>query len=165
MHPVFFGLKRAHHLSVAVARNLTCHFGLTPARFDMLLALERARPSMRQRDLRRILGVSAPTVSRMLKALESLGLVLRRKEPLTIRRADRRHRRVMLTDRGRARIRAAMRSIFGPAAASWAVECSLSPTWWSAALRRVHVNTFLWLLSTLRRSFGDIGNLEKLLPD
>jgi DNA-binding MarR family transcriptional regulator len=76
--------------------------GLTPARFDLMYAIYRSYEGwMTQATLRRALGVSAPTVSRMLRSLEELGLVFR-----TRARRDRRTREVMLTHEGRARVRA-----------------------------------------------------------
>ena len=56
---------------------------------------------MTQRELRKALGVSGPTVSRMLGSLEELGLVEREVSDL-----DRRERYVMLTNAGRALRRA-----------------------------------------------------------
>lgn len=77
MHAVFFGIKRAH-LEVVhrLARGLLKGTGLTAARFD-LMRIVCLRPGVRQVSIRWLLGVSAPTVSRMVKALEESGLLER----------------------------------------------------------------------------------------
>ncbi len=80
MDAVMFSLKRAFHKSIEAGCVLTEPFGLTPARFDLLHALvgsDRDRTTTRQCWLRRQLGVSAPTVSKMITALEQLALVVR----------------------------------------------------------------------------------------
>ena len=102
MDAIFFGLKRAHHGSLRFGRAATNEYGLTPARFDLLFALKARRDEyplpMTQHELRGILGVSAPTVSRMLRSLESLALVWRGPR-------SSRSRAVALTRRGRLLIR------------------------------------------------------------
>ena len=110
MDAMFFSLKRAHHASLRFGHEATKEFGLTPARFDLLFALKQHRDesplAMTQHELRGILGVSAPTVSRMLRSLERLALVWRGP------RAPRRSRAVGLTFRGRMLIRRATRRLF-----------------------------------------------------
>ncbi|HEX4445732.1 MAG TPA: MarR family transcriptional regulator, partial [Polyangiaceae bacterium] len=78
MHTVFFGLKRAHHATLGLTRHVLKRLGLTAARFDMLFALKPCRLGMLQSRLRRLLGVSRTTVSRMLASLEQLGLLTRK---------------------------------------------------------------------------------------
>ncbi|HTQ45353.1 MAG TPA: MarR family transcriptional regulator, partial [Polyangiaceae bacterium] len=65
-----------------MTRKPLASMGLTAARFDLLSALLTARGDRRswrvqQSDLRKTLGVTAPVVTRMLKALEAIGLVER----------------------------------------------------------------------------------------
>ena len=73
---------------------------LTAARFDLLDSLASTRRGeRRQSDLRRRLGVTAPTVSRMVKSLVALGYVTR-----TIAPEDTRQRYVTLTAEGRRRL-------------------------------------------------------------
>jgi DNA-binding MarR family transcriptional regulator len=103
MHAIFFGTKRAFHATLRILRKPLKSHGLTAARFDLLWILstscgERALQSK----LRKMLGVTAPTVSRMVKSLRALGLV-RTERGLV----DRRQRYVELTKEGLARIRAA----------------------------------------------------------
>lgn len=100
MNVLFFAFKRAHQATLRPARQIAAVHGVTPARFDMLYAISKAPFGDRQSDLRRTLGVSAPTVSRMLRALESLGLVVRRRPT-----RDTRQRIVTLTEEGAAIVR------------------------------------------------------------
>src|ERR1700712_4571942 len=78
MPPIFFSLKRTHHRALAYSRKFTNPNGLTPARFDMMYAIDQHRDSLLwQSDLRRLLGVTAATISRMVRSLEDLGYVTR----------------------------------------------------------------------------------------
>src|SRR5689334_15730236 len=78
VHAVFFEMKRAYQSSLGVTRRMLAPFGLTPARFDMLYAIRAwTWEGVRQSVVRRMLGVSPPTVSRMMEALDRLGLVTR----------------------------------------------------------------------------------------
>ena len=115
MNAVFFGAKRVFQSAVAVTRPLLQSVapGMTAARFDMMFAIAGGHyqassfhKSVRllQSQLRKMLGVSAPVVSRMLRSLEELGWV--RREPP---RGDRRQRLLELTDEGLACIRAAFK--------------------------------------------------------
>jgi len=103
MHFVLFGFKRAHQATLRVTRPILRAYGLTPARLDLLAVLHERELSyiqLFQTGVRRILGVSAPTVCRMLQALERLDLVTRARVP-----RDLRQRRVLLTDRARELLR------------------------------------------------------------
>jgi DNA-binding MarR family transcriptional regulator len=102
MHAVFFGTKRAFHATLRILRKPLKGYGLTAARFDLLWVLSQACFATRQSKLRKELGVTAPTVSRMVKSLEALGLVRTERD-----RYDRRQRCVELTKAGLATIRAA----------------------------------------------------------
>ena len=110
MHPLTFGMKRMFLRSVAINRDYTRHHHLTPARFDMLVAIRRGNSGVVQRSVRSQLDVRSPTVSRMMASLEKLGYIRRFKYP-----PDRRHRWVVLTDRGRQVIDAAQSDLtLGP---------------------------------------------------
>ena len=76
MHAVAFAFKRAHLRTTDISRRCVRRFGLTPARYDMLYAIMKCH-ARRQRDLWKMFDVSRATVSRMLIALEKLGLVRR----------------------------------------------------------------------------------------
>jgi DNA-binding MarR family transcriptional regulator len=80
MHIVMFGMNRAFHKVMEVGRELTLDFGLTPSRFNLLNALLIEGGSLRQVFLQRMLGVTAPNVSRMVTSLEALGFVVRRRD-------------------------------------------------------------------------------------
>jgi DNA-binding MarR family transcriptional regulator len=79
MHPLFFGVKRLHWLLVRAAAGLLVEkdFWITPARFDLLRVLHKHPHGLTRFKLVRLLGVSGPVVSRMLKALEAEGLLTR----------------------------------------------------------------------------------------
>ena len=84
MHQMFFGVKRVHLLNLRLSRDLLREFyGMTPARFDMLRIVhvhDVEGVSVAQASIRELLGVSGPTVSRMLKALEGLGYITRERQ-------------------------------------------------------------------------------------
>lgn len=103
MHAVFFGIKRAH-LEVVhrVSRRILKGCGLTAARFD-LMRVVCLRPGARQVSIAWLLGVSAATVSRMLRSLEEIGLVERESD-----QRDARCRVVRPTAAGRSAVAAGM---------------------------------------------------------
>ena len=96
-HRVLVTFKKVVLMAGYAARAFAKIAGLTPARLDLMLALQ-FEPAL-QRDLARDLAVTPPVVSRMLGALEELGLVVR--HALV---EDRRQRVVELTDWGRAKL-------------------------------------------------------------
>jgi DNA-binding MarR family transcriptional regulator len=156
MHAIAFGTKRAFHGFLRVTRKALASFELTAARFDLLSAvggdcLGPADSPMAQSDLRRILGVSAPVVSRMLKALEALGFVDR-----YVIDEDRRHRFVVLTAKGVAVIREARRMLLRP------MRCVVADAVCSVRVGRLdrreqafHVDALETYLGRLRHSFRD----------
>jgi DNA-binding MarR family transcriptional regulator len=97
-------LRRVALLAGKTARGLARLAGLTPARADLLIEL--GRKARTQVDLAAQLCVSPPVVSRMLVALEKLGLVER-----TRRSGDRRYKLVSITDKA-AELLERLRRIF-----------------------------------------------------
>lgn len=96
MHAIAFGLKRAFQSTLRLTRREFVALEITAARFDMLTAISRGyQRSCPQRDLRGWLGVTAATISRMLRSLEKLGYVTRERSS-----SDRRQHIVRLTARG-----------------------------------------------------------------
>lgn len=98
MHQISFMLKRCFHSALRYHRGLSLpyHPKLTPARFDLLHTIMSRGPSEQSEIVRR-LGVTAPTVSRMLRSLHALGWIQRKRSP--------RHPRaliILMTDVGRA---------------------------------------------------------------
>jgi DNA-binding MarR family transcriptional regulator len=103
MHAAMYGLKRAYWGSLGTTRKRLKEIGLTAARFDLLYVLRKNRGPLPQRRLTRILGVTHPVVSRMLKSLRLLGLTTRER-----RLCDQREWMISLTPDGRALIRKAV---------------------------------------------------------
>lgn len=160
MHAIFFGLKRAHHGTLRISRDVLARMGLTAARFDMLYAIKQRERSMLQSVLGRMLGVCRATVSRMLKSLEELGLVTRSEYP-----HDRRERAVALTKLGRWRIAYAHRHITRSGWAQLAVDSALgadgSKYHWYDRKECIAVTSLLeGLLDQLRRAFFDRARLQ-----
>jgi DNA-binding MarR family transcriptional regulator len=124
MHTIPFSLKRTFHGFLRVLRPWFHHFSLTPARFDMLYALQhRGRNCMLQSQLRRLLGVTAPTVSRMLDSLIELGFVTRHRDPV-----DGRERIITLTGQGAILLRRAIRETI-PQLSQHVVDCAFVLAW------------------------------------
>ncbi len=161
MHAIFFGLKRAHHGTLRITRDVLARMGLTAARFDMLYAIKvRHKRGMRQSALRRTLGVCRATVSRMLASLEQLGLVTRKVDSL-----DTRQRLVKLTTLGRWRIAFAHRQITRSGWAQLAVDSALgaegSKYRWYDADECVAATLLLeGMLDRLRHAFLDSAKLH-----
>ena len=85
MHSILFSQKHAYLTTLAKQREWLRGFGITPARYEMLFVISeinkwlRAEHFVYQSDVRRQLGVTAATVSKMLAALEKLGFVTRKR--------------------------------------------------------------------------------------
>jgi DNA-binding MarR family transcriptional regulator len=162
MHEIFFGTKRAFHGALRVMRKPLHSMGLTAARFDLMSALatyhaeveSRCGVRMLQSKLRRILGVSASVVSRMLQSLEALSLVTR--ERLECR--DRRQLEVSLTERGLACIRDARRALLR-AAGRLVCTAICFGKHRDPGQRFHHLATLESYLSALREYFGDGATL------
>lgn len=71
-----FLLRRAHQISAAVFEDACKDLGLTPAQFGVLTVVQ-AHPGLGQSSLARALGFDKVTVLRVLRGLESRGLVSR----------------------------------------------------------------------------------------
>ncbi len=161
MHAIFFGLKRAHHGTLRVTRDVLGRMGLTAARFDMLYAVKlRRRRGMRQSALQRALGVCRATISRMLASLEQLGLVTRKVDSL-----DRRQRLVKLTTLGRWRIAFAHRHLTRSGWAQLAVDSALCAEgskyrWWDPEECIAATSLLEGQLGLLRRAYRDRANLD-----
>jgi DNA-binding MarR family transcriptional regulator len=173
VNAILFGMKRAHHGALNFMRPLLTHLGLTAARFDLLYALPQRVGSyngLRQSTLRRRLGVSRPTVSRMLASLEELGLVRREREE-----RDRRQISVSLTQRGFDLIRRAKKVFMSGGLAQLAVDTALVAevdgqivgSRRQTKSRCLLANeTMGGLLRKIRYTFGDFAKLSyPLQPD
>jgi DNA-binding MarR family transcriptional regulator len=156
MDAIFFALKRAYHGTLRIALRAVSRTGLTAARFDMLYALLLAEGgTLYQSELRERLGVSGPTVSRMLGSLEALGYVERMRC-----QDDLRQRLVKLTLPGRMCIRRARRALMTSGLIALAVDSALSPKKWFDAIhvlaRRERLEAFL---RDIRDAFRDRATL------
>jgi DNA-binding MarR family transcriptional regulator len=156
MNAIFFGCKRAFHGCLRITRPWLSALGLTAARFDMLTAIARFPVGPFQRDLRSMLGVTAPTISRMLRSLEDLGLIRRRRGDV-----DRRLLHIMLTQSGLSLLRRATDAFIGSGAAQLAVDCALtSGRSHDESLCFIEMNAAEWLLDRIRSAFRDIAELH-----
>jgi DNA-binding MarR family transcriptional regulator len=154
MNAIFFGLKRAHHGVLRVTRSALARLGLTAARFDLMYAVHERR-GVRQRNLRRVLGVSAPTVSRMLASLEELGLLKRERAY-----GYRRQQFVRLTKIGIRCIRRAIRRLVHSGAAQLAVDSALCLTrWYDDTECFTAMQTCDSTLRAFRRAYRDFASL------
>jgi DNA-binding MarR family transcriptional regulator len=165
MDATFFGLKRAFHGTLRITRVTLAKLGLTAARFDLLYALPHgyARFDIRttQSTLRRALGVSRPTVSRMLASLEELGLVRRERERDP---GDRRQIIVRLTQRGCTLIRKAVRAFIDSGWTLLALDSALDEDrpghrWCDEDHCMFEIETLDALLKRIRAAFGDFATL------
>jgi DNA-binding MarR family transcriptional regulator len=158
MHALFFGMKRAYHGTLRIMREPLKVYQLTAARFDMLWVLYRSPfQSARQSMLRRELGVTAPTVSRMVKSLEALGFVRTEHDGF-----DRRQRLVTLTKKGLYQIRAAAYWFIRRKFAQLTINCALGREEWRSYGRVVFpaMCVFEDLLYCIREAFGDRARLH-----
>jgi DNA-binding MarR family transcriptional regulator len=155
MNAIFFGAKRAFQATLRITRPWLTRLGLTAARFDLLTAVWRHPCGLLQRDLRPMLGVTAPTISRMLRSLEQLGLVRRQRI-----HTDRRQVHVALTAAGLASIRRATRLFIDSGAAQLAVDCALTGEHFAdESCCMMEMAGAEWLLERLRTAFRDVAHL------
>lgn len=96
-----FLLRRAHQISAAVFEDECRSVGLTPAQFGVLSVL-RASPGLDQSSLARALGFDKVTVLRVLRGLETRGLIAREPAP-----ASRRNLAISLSAEGLALLKQA----------------------------------------------------------
>ena len=160
MNAHFFGTKRAFHAILRVTRKPLASFGLTAARYDMLYAIYGCVPKpdsnrsgclTSQRELPRKLGVHKSVVSRMLRSLERLGLVKRRRGY-----GDRRGNWVELTVAGVARLRDTARCLVRPyRRLLWMTICF--GKWWDPAVRFRHMSDYESYLHAIRSQYGDVA--------
>ena len=110
----------------------------------------------RQSEVRRMLGVTAPTVSRMVKSLVALGFVRQDRDD-----DDGRERLVVLTRRGIERIRAAVQEFIERGTAAFVLSCALGGVerWWDAALVSAAMSQLHGLLLRIRDVFRDTAGL------
>ncbi len=163
MDRIFFGLKRAYHSSLRIARCDFKELGLTAARMDVLYAVDKARTAklpLWQSQLRRILGYTArSTMTEMLRALEMLGWTRRKRSE-----RDARQREVELTAAGREQLaRASFHFCSGWAFAApdwakdWPPPLPAENRAWEAYLNKV--DALDKILSNFRFALRDTSSL------
>ena len=158
MEKRMFALKRAWQSTVRFCRFVLKGMGLTVARYDMLFAVKCAKGVISQKRLRLILGVTRPTVSKMLRSLEKLGFVRREVNPM-----DRRCKDVWLTEEGAAELEAVYKKIVRPGWVHFALAWTMGP--WTGKLlpprfcdeEMLELDRHLW---RIRRGFCDTGSLS-----
>ncbi len=154
------GTKRAFQGFLRVTRKQLAEMGLTAARFDLLSVLVSCKPGefaaagVRQSEIRRMLGVTAPVVTRMVRALVGLGLVERWREQF----GDRRQVRVGLTRAGEKCIRKARRVML-PVVSRMVYRAICCGRHRSFNARFLHMATLEDYMDSLRRRFRDRARL------
>ena len=79
------------------ADELLAEFGVSNSMAWCLIQLDRLGPAVRQIDLAQAVGITQPSIVRVLDQLEAAGLVTRESDP-----DDRRSNRLVLTEEGQA---------------------------------------------------------------
>jgi DNA-binding MarR family transcriptional regulator len=158
MNAIAFGAKRAFHGFLRFTRKAFASVGLTAARFDMLLAIrgsvrdDEPFTSIPQCELSRVLGVTPGVVSRMLAALERLGLIERACFEGV------RYKEVCLTDQGEACFQAACRLLLR-SVQRVVVTAICFGAHGDPRERAEHLQRLKGYLTALRRDFGDTAPL------
>jgi DNA-binding MarR family transcriptional regulator len=149
MHTVMFSIKRADQACIAWQRRCLAPFGITPARYLLLFTILKAGVDvettrwMYQSSIRRALGVTAATVSKMVQALERDGFLKRTRSFIR----DKRQVLVELTRKARGLLRRVDRQVIRPGRVWTALYTTLFVIG--------EVGTVKFLLDHLRARFGD----------
>ena len=155
MHEMFFGIKRVHLRTLHWSRKLLGGRQLTPARFDMMRIIDAHPYGVPQRNLQYLLGVTAQTVSRMLRSLEKLGFVARERISRNARAL-----RVRISDVGGEVLSDAMEGlVFSGIAERFALRAfaiDMDPDTAGPPLRALRHT-----LSAIRRRYGDTTPFEE----
>jgi len=156
MHALFFGAKRAYYATLKVARPVLARFGLTPARLDLMTVITKGGGHrVWQSEIRKALGVAAATVSRMVRALEELGFVERKRSAY-----ERRQIEVSLTDEGRARVSAVQDEVIDAGYIELAADSALGEErWHDGDYCFEQMDGADWAFRRLRHCFGDRATL------
>jgi DNA-binding MarR family transcriptional regulator len=152
-------MKRAYWGSRTFQARIAKRYGLTPSRFEMLLAIaQQPSRSVPQSWLPEILGCTRQVVSRMVRALEALGLV------------ERDHYRpvaptgltspVYITDEGLGRIQALAAEMIETGSVELAVQSVACEEWTSKESQERDPALLTEGLRRVRKNFGDEGELD-----
>ena len=161
MNQQFFNIKRAHYSVLRQMRRPLAQFGLTPARFDLMHALNHSYYFTYQSSLHRALGVCRSVVSRMLRSLEKLGMITRSRPSKAIR-GDQRRLLVRLTDKGRQAVCDAYRCLRRAAQRllEYAIVRAFTGHGWTVDDGFRATCELEALLEALRADFGDTATLS-----
>ena len=165
MHSILFSVKRADQSSRALQRRLLDPYGITPARYDMLFVILRNRNTkltkwMFQSALRKRLGVTAPTCSRMAKSLERLGLITRKRTWMN----DRRQILIELTESAMQLLRVIRKRVIRPGILWLALHTAMSK-------RATEMGSLEWFTRMFRGGLRDKATFhfphqwERTVPD
>lgn len=150
MDAVLFAVKQAHLAAGRFGRELLGRMGLTPARFDLLVAIGHDHdPFPAQSAIRKRLGVARSTLSEMLASVEKLGWIRR-----SVRSTDRRTWNLALTRRGKVLLRWAYRCWINRGIVPISIDAALAsrePEIDSAQKRLEMIGACLTLQSTFGR--------------
>ena len=153
MHRVFWGVHRTSLCAIKVAKKIMARFGLTPSRFHMLFAIKCERVAwFPQRGLRELLGISAQTISRMIKSLVACEYLVQRVVP-----EDRRRRVLAFTELGKEKVGRAFCDVVQAGLGAHVAGRALTDQGWPmpAALRAEQVQKFDQMLDQLRWGLND----------
>lgn len=155
MHEVSFAVKRAYWRAQRFLRPLAERHGLTPSRFEVLLAAHRMKGDAYQSRIARMLGVRRSTVCKMMTAMEKLGLLVR----LDYNVYDRRLRRWKLTAKGVACYEALMKLIREGTVARILYQCLMIRERLSGEDAEGVLDNAIDVARRLTRSWGDRATL------
>ena len=150
MHTVIFSIKRADQRLIAFQRELLEPYGITPARYLMMFVIWKSGGQVGssnwlfQSVLRRKLGVTAATVSKMLRALEETHFVKRTYQYAN----DRRQVVVQLTQKALCLLGRVEREVIEPGKVWFALHTILGMT-------GKEVDVIKHLMDVLRRGLHD----------
>ena len=120
MDDVFVGVKQAHLAVNRWALFKLREFGVTPARFELIRNIYERNFRWVQSELRKELGVSRATISRMIRSLVKLGWIAREAN-----RYDRRTFDCVLTYEGRRVVASVMSALIWPKVIARIVDAAL----------------------------------------
>jgi DNA-binding MarR family transcriptional regulator len=147
-------MKRAYWRSHVMLAPVARRHGLTPSRFDMLLSIAQSPGRIiLNKDLVEIVGATAGVVSRMVRALEELGLV-------ACERRENRRRSffVAITAKGVERVEGMLAEL-DDGGVQLAVESVVAEEWMVPETRERDTRELLTRLRRVRKARGDHGRV------
>jgi DNA-binding MarR family transcriptional regulator len=155
MGKIIFGGKMFFLGTNRLLRPWLLPFGLTPARFNMMIAIASQRGGIPQQQLRSLLGVTTATICRMLKSLEELGFIRRTPHPQNAR-----HRWLTLTAAGAFRLREAIIDVVDSVALPFTIAELLNPFPGNRRSADAAIRKTDRIFTRARINLGDIATLQ-----